>query len=236
MNNNQIDFKKYIFVFIITATIFATAIYLSNFFGQKKIRDIKNIQDKIAIDILSSETQFALLEDSSCKDFGVSGEYTLGEELGALERKLSITEASRGEDDEDIISIKRYYTLLQIKDYLLMKKIGQKCKKEPISIIYFYSNKGDCPDCEKEGFVLTKIREDYPTLRVYAFDYNLDVTALETLISINKVKKDLPALIIGENVYYGFQSIEDLEKNVPELIKFREVDTASSTKENQKKP
>jgi len=60
--NNNIDWKKYLIVFLITVGLFVTAIYLSNYFGSKKINELKTIQDKIAIDILSSETQFSLLK------------------------------------------------------------------------------------------------------------------------------------------------------------------------------
>ena len=188
--------------------------------------EVKNIQDKIAIDILSSETQFSLLESSSCKFVGSS---TLSGELSSLEEKLAITEKDRGADDSEVQSVKRYYSLLQIKDYLLMKKIAEKCKTAPVSIVYFYSNTGDCEDCEKEGYVLTKIRQEYPEVRVYAFDYNLDLSALKTLISINKVENNLPALIINDDVYYGFQDVADLEKNIPELKALKALHTASST-------
>lgn len=214
MENNQIDFKKYILVLLITGSIFGTAIYISNYLGEKKIAEIKNIQDKIAIDILSSETQFALLEDSSCQDISSN---SLSDELSALEERLSSTEKDRGDDDKDIVSIKKYYSLLQIKDYLLMKKIAEKCKTSPASIIYFYSNNGECKDCQKMGYILTKMREDYPKLRVYAFDYNLEVGALKTLINIHNIKNNMPALIINDKVYYGFQNTEDLEKKIPQI-------------------
>ncbi len=223
---NSISWKKYIFSFIITAIIFATALMLSNYFSKKKLDEIKSIQDKIAIDILSSETQFSLLEESSCKDIGTG---TLSTELGSLEDKLAYTENQRGHDDAEVQSLKRYYSLLEIKDYLLMTKINEKCKNSPISIIYFYSTDDNCSDCEKEGYVLTHLRETYPDLRVYSFDYDLDLTAVKTLISINKVKKDLPALIIKENTYYGFKNIEDLEKILPELIKMKLEQEKSAT-------
>ena len=48
----MIDWKKYLIVFLITVLLFATASYVSNYFGQKKIDQLKSIQDKIAIDIL----------------------------------------------------------------------------------------------------------------------------------------------------------------------------------------
>jgi hypothetical protein len=224
--DKNIDYKKYIFSFVLTSIIFATAIYLSNYFGQKKLDEIRNIQDKISIDILSSETQFSLLEQSSCKDIG-SG--SLSNELGNLEAKLTYTENQRGTEDPEVQTLKRYYSLLEIKDYILMNKISEKCKKTPLSIIYFYSNNDNCKDCQKEGFVLTKLRETYPELRVYSFDYNMDISAVQTLISINKVKNELPALVIKDQVYYGFQSIEDIEKAVPELKKMKAKSASATT-------
>lgn len=226
MEHNEINWKKYILSFIITCAIFGTVIYASDYFSEKRLTEIKNIQDQIAIDILSSETQFALLEASSCKFVGNT---SLSRELSSLEEKLAVTEKDRGADDSEIQSIKRYYSLLQIKDYLLMKKIAEKCNTSPLSIVYFYSSKGDCVDCEKQGYVLTRIREDYPEVRVYAFDYNLDTSALQTLISINKIENKLPALLISDETYYGFQNEEDLEKNIPELKALKDAKTATST-------
>ncbi len=231
MQHDTIDWKKYFFTFVITAIIFITAVILSNYFNSKKLSEIRSIQDKIAIDILSSETQFSLLEESSCKDVGSK---SLSSELGSLEDKLSSTAGDRGNDDEQVQTLKRYYSLLEIKDYLLMNKIYEKCKKAPLSILYFYSTDSGCPDCEKEGYVLTRLREEYPDLRVYSFDYNVDLTAVKTLVSINKVENKLPALYIKDQIYYGFQSIEDLEKNIPELAAMKAQKLASSTAESLK--
>lgn len=230
MRQNEINWKKYIFSFIITAVIFATAIVLSTYFSNKKLAEIRNIQDTISIDILSSETQFALLEEYSCRDVGTG---TLSDELGELENKLSYTEKARGSDDSEVQTLKKYYSLLQIKDYLLMNKISEKCKKTPLSIIYFYSTDGSCDDCEKQGYVLTKLRETYPELRIYSFDYNIDVSAVRTMISINKVKNELPAIFIKDKAYYGFQSVEDLEKAIPELETVLKSRNASSTTEKR---
>ncbi len=225
MQPSKINSKKYLYSFVITVIIFATAIYLSNYFGQKKLTELRNIQDKISIDILSSETQFSLLEQSQCKDVGVG---TLSTELANLENKLTYTENERGFNDAEVQTLKHYYSLLEIKDYLLMNKINQKCKKIPLSIIYFYSIDQRCPDCEREGYVLTHLRQTYPDLRVYSFDYDIDLSAVKTLISINKVKNQLPAIIVNDKAYYGFQSVEALEKSVPELQKLK-IQKASST-------
>ncbi len=207
-----IDSKKYILAFAITAVILFTAIILSNYFRQKKFQEIRSIQDQISIDILSSEVQTSLLEQFSCRNVANNA---LSRELGTLGDKLSYTEENRGVDDPEVIALKRYYSLLQIKDYILMNRIREKCGTRNEFIIYFYGQ--DCEECQKQGYVLTKLREDYPELRVYAFDYNLDVSAIKTLVSVTKIEETLPALYIKDEIYYGYRSIEDIEKIIPQL-------------------
>ena len=214
----MIDTKKYIFTFVITSAIFATAFFASTFFSNKRVASVKSIQDNIAIDILSSETQFDLLKEVPC---GNVSDSMLSPELSALGDKLSHTENERGATDADILYLKKYYSLLEIKDYILSKKLASQCgkSKKPVFIIYFYSNKGDCIDCEREGYVLTRLKEVYPELRVYSFDYNLDLAALDSMKTIYRVSSSLPALVIEDKTYIGFKSIEDLTKLLPDSLK-----------------
>lgn len=210
----MIDSKKYIIAFAITAIIFSTAIFVSNTIGQKKLNDIRIIKNRISLDILSSETQFALLEETSCKDIGPG---FLSKELSSLGEKLVYAEKQTEFNTLDLEYLKRSYFLLEIKDYLLMKRLTEKCSIKPTFILYFYSIEDTCKDCEKMGYVLTALRTKYPDIRVYSFDYNFDVGAIETLVSIYKVKPELPALIINSQIYYGLHSVEDLEEAVPAL-------------------
>jgi len=213
---HNFDGKKYIYVLAITSMIFFTAVFLSNYFNEKKIAQVREIADKIAIDILSSETQYALLQESSCRDVSNS---VLSKELNSLAEKLSYTEESFGKSDGEILSLKQYYSLLQIKDYLLSKRIAEKCGLKSTSVIYIYSNEGDCPDCEKEGYVLTYLQETYPELRVYSFDYHLDLSVIKTLLSVYNIKGELPAIVINEHVYYGFKDKVELESLLPKKLK-----------------
>lgn len=215
----QHEWKKYVYAFLITAIIFVTAILASNYFSQKKMNELKNIESRIAVDILASETQFSLLSELSCRE--ISNDF-LSKELAVLGDKLSYTEQNRGSDDLEVLNLKKYYSLLQIKDFLLMQKIKDRCGNDTLSIIYFYSNtKNKCNDCSKEGMVLTRLRQEYPELRVYSFDYDLNLSALQTLIGIYSVKDEQPALIIKDEVYYGFKTIEEIKEIMPEL---KEID------------
>lgn len=228
------EWKKYAFTFLITAAIFATAIFVSNYFSQKKINEIKDIESQISIDISASETQFSLLSELSCKEIS-SG--LLSKELATLGDKLSFTEESRGSNDTEVISLKKYYSLLQIKDFILIQKIKERCGSNSTNnglfVMYFYSNKGDCADCQKEGFVLTRLRQDYPELRVYSFDYNLDLSAIQTLVNIYNIKNELPAILVNDKVYYGFKSVDDIKTILPALKEIDAQKAATTTPKSQ---
>ncbi len=210
----MMDWKKYLITLLITAAIFFTALYLNNYFNGKRIADIQSIQSSISTDIASSEVQFSLLGELSCKDVNDS---ILSPELNSLADKIQYGEENIGNQDSNIVQLKKDYSLLEIKDYLLMKQVSERCHVPSVFILYFYSNNTHCDDCTKQGYVLTAMRQKYPSLRVYSFDYDLDLSAVKTLISIYKLNGSLPATIIEDKTYYGFTSIEDIEKDLPIL-------------------
>ena len=110
-----------------------------------------------------------------------------------------------------------------------MQNMTEKCGGKPVFVLYFYSNKGDCPDCSNAGAVLTALREDYPSVRVYSFDYNSGVSAVQTLENIYNVKAEFPALVIHNKPTYGLKSLADIEKLMPELAKIASSTAATST-------
>lgn len=225
----MIDSKKYAVAFLITALIFGTAVLVSSALTSKKVEDVRSIENRVALDILSSETQFSLLAETSCRDIGPG---FLSQELGPLGEKLSYAENQNGFSEEDLASLKSSYFLLEIKDYLLMKRLTEKCNVKPTFVLYFYSTNDRCEDCEKMGYVLTALRDKYPDLRVYSFDYHYDVGAISTLTSIYKVKPILPAIIVNGDTYYGFKTVEELESQIPalKLLKTATSSTATTTK------
>lgn len=227
-----IESKKYLLALAITLVVFFGALIVSNRFSAQRIAEIKAVESNVSLNILSSETQFALLKESSCKTIDHSTAFS--EELNNLSQKLSYMEESLGDENAEVISLKKYYSLLQVKDYLLVKQIKEKCGVNPITIIYFYSNKGDCPECVKEGYILAKLREEFPELRVYSFDYNLDISVVKTMKSNYGVRNTLPALIIWDENYYGFKDASVIEKIIPQLKRLRaaheKAATATSTK------
>ncbi len=227
VNMRTARWSSYIVAFLITALIFATALYASDYFNGRRVADIQATQDNISIDILSLETQFDLLAEHSCQD--ISENSVLSSEIQPLASRLSYLETQPGVNQSELLRLKRYYSLLQIKDLLLMQKVAEKCSLKPVFILYFYSNAGDCKDCEEQGYVLTGLSQKYPTLRIYSFDYNLNLAALKTLVDIHDVKGELPALVINNKVYYGLHTVDEIEKVLPELATLKKATSTAAT-------
>lgn len=206
--------SKYIIVLLITIGIFGTVFYISNKLTSKKLSELNTIQSNISIDLLSAETQYSLLGELDCSQVSNS---VLSDQLNTLSGKIEYLESSSGQS-EDLTSLKKQYSLLEIKDYLLMKEITKRCGQKSVFILYFYTTSDNCSECVKQGYVLTSLREKYPALRVYSFDYGLNLSAVETLIKIYGIQDTkLPALVSDRQVYTGFHSVEDIEKLIPQL-------------------
>ena len=216
---NYFDWRKYVVVFFITVFIFLSAFYISNYFNSKKIDKIKGIRDQISIDILSSETEYTLLQELSCKN--VSGSI-LSKQLEELGVKLEWSEINIG-PTEEVIYLRKYYALLQIKDYLLMKKISSRCGIKSAFILFFYPRVDNCSDCQKQRIVLSSLRAKYPELRVYAFDSSTDLSAVRAMLHIYKINDvKIPSIVIDDELLIGFQDIDSLDIRIKKSFKLQE--------------
>jgi hypothetical protein len=198
----------------ITIVLAGTIAYTVDYLNRARIAELSTIEDQLSIDILSLDTQFSLLEAAPCDSSASST--TLISELTNMGNRLSYTEGQLGSNNAQVTRLKEKYSLLEIRDYLITNELAAACgAKKPVTVLYFYSNAGDCADCNKAGYALSYLRDTYPSLRVYSFDYNLDLGALKTFIAINKVQRSLPAFVINGRHSYGFTSLVDLEKQFP---------------------
>ncbi len=210
MNNEK---RKYTTVFLITLGIFIVVFVLVNSFNKQKIANIDDLQRKITADLIATETQFELLKTAPCSALGNT---ILSRELGEFGRKLDFAQDAQGADDPDVIQLKKYYSLLQVKDYLLMQELAEKCESDIESLLYFYTP--ECDDCRKQGYVLTEFKEAYPELRIYSFDSSLDFSVIDTFASLYNFKNIYPTLIVREDIHQGFLDRKRLDELFSKMI------------------
>lgn len=231
----QFGTKKIALALSITVLFFIGAFLLSKNLSDERLNQIKADENNISLDILSSETQFSLLKDPSCSFVGFYPN-AFSDELNSLGGKLTYMENNLGSNNADVVSLEKYYSLLEIKDYLLIQAVKDKCKTKDVIIRFFYSDLNSCADCKRQQYVLDEIRQDYNSIHIYNFDYDLDLSAVKTIETMYGMKNTMPALIINDKVYYGFQSEDDLLKIIPALAKLKILpDKATSTATTTKK-
>ena len=85
-------------------------------------------------------------------------------------------------------------------------------------------NESICPKCKTQGFILTWIRKNYPSVYVYAFDTNLKNAALDTLKELYEIK-GTPAIVVDKDTYNEFVGKKMMEQIVVEKGAVKENDT-----------
>ena len=209
MKRIKIQKSKYLTVFALTTLIFLLGLLFGNFVSNTKLKQLNNIQEDVKVDSMAIELQFQLLAEDPCSAINAT---PLTDELYDLSSKLEFMENSLGKTNKNVLRLKEYYSLLELRHWLLLKKTKKECNENTILILYFYSNMQDCRKCEEQGYVLTYIRKKFPNVRLYAFDINLGNVALDTVKKIYINKKGLPVIVINDNAYYGFMDRDAIEK------------------------
>ncbi len=222
----KINLKLYITALIFTVLIFSTAFFISGYINTKKTEELKASEDKIAVDILSFETEFDLAKKSSCADFDDS---SVRSGLDSLASKLNFMEGQLGSDNPEVFRLKRYYSLLQIRDYLLTNRMNEQCNFHTIFVIDFYSKLDNCQDCQTQEYILQAIHDEYPNIEIYSFDYNADSSAIKTLTTIHDLPKTPPFLSINGKYYAPFSSLSDMEGILAPLLKLQASTTEATS-------
>ncbi len=228
----QFTLQKYILTFLITAMIFGLGFFLSDYLNDRRFLEIDRARRDFQIQILDMEAQLDHFEEILCPDIG---DDILSHELHIIGEMLQFMANNLGREHPEVLYLKKYYSFLQIRHYRLSQRLCQRCDLGLVHIIYFFADEEYCPDCEKQGVILTSLRRRYPKLRIYSFDYHLDLLAIaairplrpEPVIKIDTKSKleisaepnvksliqeyDLPVIIIEGKPFWGFRDLEEME-------------------------
>jgi hypothetical protein len=204
------DQSKYLTVFAITTLVFFMGLLLGNYVSGIKLNNLEDLENDLRTDTMAVEMQFLLLAEDPCRSVNTT---PLTDELQNIASRLDYMENKLGNDNSEVLRIKEYYSLLELRHWLLLKKTRAECGLNSDLILFFYSNKNDCPRCEEQGFILTYIRKKYPNVHVYSFDVNLDNVALDTIKEIYDVR-EAPTIVVNNVAYDSFLEKDDVERIV----------------------
>ena len=206
------DWSKHAAVLTITMLLFLSGILIGTFISTGKVDQVKILTDELRTSTMSSEVEFAILTQNPCQvtDLGY-----LNDELQELSLKVEFLENQLGHDNKDVIELKNFYSIIQLRHWLLIDSIISQCDDVNLStIVYFYSNEKDCDDCSQQGFILNHLRR-VEEVNIYSIDINLENNAVLSFKKVNNVTT-APTLIIDGVKYEGFRTLRELRTIVNE--------------------
>ncbi len=121
--------------------------------------------------------------------------------LSRLPQKLEAYE--KYGTDPNYQEIKRAYMLVSLKVWLLSLTTKQKCGKDIMPILYFYSK--NCEDCIAQGNVLDMVRGNFSNVAVFTIDSDLNETIVNVIREAYNITHT-PSLIIGDKAYSGLKN------------------------------
>ncbi len=198
---NRITFRLGVAAFV-TIIVFVLGFLLGSQLFQSKLAQVQEAQSAIQADTLSIDIEAQLASDAcnaaSLEDLARHLE-SLGPKIDFLEKQVR---------NNELGTLKKYYSLLEIKHWLAIKNMNKNCKTNYIPVLFFYSNT-NCDGCTEQGTVLLHQKITNPRLMIYSFDVDLDISAIRTLKSKYNITES-PTVVIGEQKHEGLQDADEL--------------------------
>jgi len=200
---------KYVAAFALACLVFIGGLYAGYMISESKVNDILSVEREARLQLENLELEERLLDATPCMSPSL-----LSENLDELGAKLSYLETNYDKNDPKILELKKPYTLLEVRHYLTMKRMVERCdSKNYTLILFFYSNAPEfIAESEKQGFVLNYLQKKFTTdsVKVYSFDSDLDVEIIGALKEVYGVET-VPSIVMDGKLYAGFHDKDELE-------------------------
>src|SRR3989344_5141606 len=142
----EIPRAKFMAAFFLTAFIFVLVLLTNNYFNEIRLNRLNSIYSDTKIDVMDAEMQYNILSESPCIALNFE---PMTDELFELGNKLTDMEDQLGKNNKEVLNLKKYYSILETRQWLFIKKASKECKIDAKPILFFYSNEEYCRDCEQ---------------------------------------------------------------------------------------
>jgi hypothetical protein len=220
MSYRRISRNKLIFCFVLTTFVFLLGFVVGWFFNYSVIIDIDTQMEDMKIQLTALDLKDKIMEVSTANcDIPWDSIWKDKVELGS---RLDILEERLGKNDEKVLTQKEFYQLVEIRTWLMLKKLREECKGNYSILLYFYTNKEDDPRgdyklSEYQGIVLNRVYEKHKNnLAIFSFDINTVNPALDVVREIYNINI-APTIVIDKSysdsveIYEGFRDLNEVE-------------------------
>jgi hypothetical protein len=149
------------------------------------------------------ESSYAIFKDSYlyshsevlCQEENLA---KVSEDLAYHREIIANLEERLGKNDEQVIFQKKFYTLVLLNHLDFIKEYNKKCNANIQTILFFYSNLEEEVDkSESVGLLVDYVSEKYPSVQVYAIDFNLEDSLVTNVLTRYNIES-VPTVLVDE--------------------------------------
>jgi len=206
----KINWVKVLLAFLIATFLFTFGLFLGYIAGNIIENANLGIEEKMKDEISNFETLALIQEDYTC-----SGEVleTATSRLGYLSEFMDIMEKEKGKHNEEVLRMKKIYSIIEARHMLLLKKESEKCNKTYNIIQFFYSNVQECEgELDKVSYILNYARNKNPSIRTYSFDIDLDSDVVKILKQSHNVTGCYNVILNGKKTEFDISDASSFER------------------------
>jgi hypothetical protein len=209
MTQRRISTRTYILAAFITGLIFLFGFFAGSIIEEKRVTFVQDSFDEQNVDFSSSQLQYSYVTSLSTQESCPAIYNILYANLEDLEvTRLKLVQYARESrlNDETFNLIKRKYSIEQVKYWLLSKQAKEVCGEDIVTVLYFYSDDDECPECGDQEFVLNYVKNILgPKVLIFALDAQFDHEPMINLLKSRYDVNSFPYIVIEDVVFPGFQ-------------------------------
>lgn len=209
---------KYIIAGAITLGIFLLGLFLGLAIEGKRVNYIESVSKKQNLGFSSLQLQYAFIDQLSQEKNCLAVQKTFEQNINNLEStRIRLEnfdrEATLNKNELDIL--KNEYLLAQIRYWLLAERTKEVCGTDIVNILYFFSDEKECPDCEKQAFVLTYLKKKFKDkLLIFSFDSKFEAEPMIPLLKKTYNVTTFPTIVIEGKPKSRFQDKDSILKDI----------------------
>ena len=221
MRNLSTD--KYIIAGAITLGIFLLGLFLGLAIEGKRVNYIESVSRKQNLEFSSLQLQYAFIDQMSQEKNCIAVQRSFEQNINNLEStriRLENFDRDATLNKNELDVLKNEYLLAQIRYWMLAERTRKLCGTDIATILYFYSDEKNCPDCEKQAFVLTYLKKIFrDKLLIFSFDSQFESEQMIPLLKNTYNATKFPTLVIEGKTKFGFVSKDSILKDICGIYK-----------------
>ncbi|RMF55529.1 hypothetical protein D6745_02005 [Candidatus Woesearchaeota archaeon] len=215
--------KRYFLAFVLTVAVFLFGLLLGLVIEGKRVAYIEDKTKAQNLEFSSLQLQYQYIDQLSREENCEAVTKTFNEYIKTLE-EARIRLENYKEDatlrSQEFDLLWRDYTIAQLRYWLLAKRTKEICDEDYVTVLYFYSTKKECPDCEEQAFVLTyfkKLLKD--KILIFALDSNFEQEPMISILKKTFEVSTYPTIVVQDEKFEGLVDKKELKEVLCSLYK-----------------